>query len=310
MSSLIISDSSTRQIFYKKVSFKRRISTILFLACILNIGNWAGTLQAQNVGVNSTGASPAPSAMLDVASANKGVLLPRVSLTGIRDSVTIPSPATSLILYNTATAGAAPNSVTPGYYFWASSKWNRISTSASSLIPFSSGNSLNGASVTSAKPILMGFGNNTTETIDAGGESTSPVQPGGYSFVVPFNGIIQNLQVSTDLFIFPFNVNTFGLQYDFTVYVSPSSPNNGIDHLPQPYVTTALTTSVRFGFPNTTINPAGSFRSATNINTGSITVNAGDRVGVRVRTNPGTDGSSQEVTQLTFNASVIYTHAQ
>ena len=178
------------------------------------------------------------------------------------------------------------------------------------MIPFSSGNSLNGASVTSAKPILMGFGNNTAETIDAGGESSSPVQPGGYSFVVPFNGIIQNLQVSTDLFIFPFNVNTFGLQYDFTVYVSPSSPNNGIDHLPQPYVTTALTTSVRFGFPNTIINPAGSFRSATNINTGSITVNAGDRVGVRVRTNPGTDGSSQEVTQLTFNASVIYTHAQ
>jgi hypothetical protein len=123
---------------------------------------------------------------------------------------------------------------------------------------------------------------------------------------VPFNGVIHNLQVSTDLFIFPFNVNDFGLQYDFTVFVSPSSPNNGIDHPAQPYVTTPLTTSVRFGFPNTTIEP-GSFRSATNINMGSITVNAGDRIGIRVRTNPGTDGSAQEVTQLSFSASLMYT---
>jgi len=310
MSLFITSDYSSRQIFFKNIFLKRLFSILLFVGCIFNLGNWSGTLHAQNVGINATGAVPDASAMLDVAAANKGVLLPRVSLTGITDAVTISSPATSLLVYNTAIAGTAPNTVTPGYYYWANSKWNRLSTSAGSLIPFSSGNSLNGASVRSSQPILMGFGNNAVEVINASGESTSPVQAGGYSFVVPFNGVIQNLQVSTDLFVFPFNINSFGLQYDFTVFVSSSFPNNGIDHPAQPYLTTPLTTSVRFGFPNTSIDPSGSFRSATNINTGSITVNAGDRIGVRVRTNPGTDGSAQEVTQLSFNASLMYIPAQ
>ncbi|MGZ4117501.1 MAG: exosporium glycoprotein BclB-related protein, partial [Bacteroidia bacterium] len=49
---------------------------------------------AQNVGINTTGATPAASAMLDVSSSNKGVLIPRVTLTGTTDATTIPSPAT------------------------------------------------------------------------------------------------------------------------------------------------------------------------------------------------------------------------
>lgn len=260
---------------------------------------------AQNVGINADGSLPNTSAMLDVKSANKGLLIPRVALTGTGDVTTIPSPATSLMVYNTASAGTGTTAVTPGFYYWENAKWNRLSTSAGSLIPFSSGIVRSGNSVRSNTPLLMGFGSSTVATVNAMGESTMPPEAGGYSFVVPFNGVIQNLQVSTDLFVFPFNINFFGLQYDFTVFVSPSSPNNGIDHPAQPYVTTPLTTSVRFGVPN-----EGTFRSATNINTGSIIVNAGDRVGVRVRTNPSTDGSAQEVTQLTFNASLIYTPAQ
>ena len=51
--------------------------------------------------------------------------------------------------------------------------------------------------------------------------------------------------------------------------VAPSAPNNGIDHLSSPYVTTPLTSSLRFGFPNNTITP-GTFRTATNINVGVI----------------------------------------
>jgi hypothetical protein len=34
--------------------------------------------------------------------------------------------ATSLLVYNTATAGAAPNNVTPGYYYWDGVKWLRL----------------------------------------------------------------------------------------------------------------------------------------------------------------------------------------
>jgi len=173
-------------------------------------------------------------------------------------------------------------------------------------IAFSTGQVLNGSSVVSSAPILVGFGNHTVETIDGSGESTSPPEAGGFAFPVPFSGTIQNLQVSVDLLVASgVSINTLGLQYDFTLFVAPSAPNNGIDHLASPYVATPLNVSVRFGFPNSIIT-AGTFRTATNINPGSIVVNPGDRVGIRVRTTPSTDPSAADVTQLSFSATLSY----
>lgn len=175
------------------------------------------------------------------------------------------------------------------------------------LIPFSTGIILSGAAVTSAAPILMGFGSNTVEVIDGSGESTSPPEAGGFAFPIPFNGTIQNLQVSADLLATTVgSLNSLGLQYDFTVFIAPSAPNNGIDHLASPYVTTPLTASLRFGFPNTTIT-AGTFRAATNLVTGPLVVSVGDRIGIRVRTLASTDASAAEVTQLSFSATLSYT---
>lgn len=73
--------------------------------------------QAQNVGINTTGNTPDNSAMLDIDATNKGLLVPRVNLTSTTDAATIPSPATSLMVYNNATAGSGANAVTPGFYF-------------------------------------------------------------------------------------------------------------------------------------------------------------------------------------------------
>lgn len=81
---------------------------------------------AQNVGINSTGASPDASAGLDVSFTDKGVLLPRVALTAKNAAGPISSPATGLIVYNTATAGTAPNNVNPGFYYWNGSAWERV----------------------------------------------------------------------------------------------------------------------------------------------------------------------------------------
>ncbi len=171
-------------------------------------------------------------------------------------------------------------------------------------IVFSTGQVLNGASVVSAAPILMGFGNHAVETIDGNGESTNPIEAGGFSFPVPFSGTIQNLQVSADVLVASVtSINTVGLQYDFTVFVNRSGNSGGSFFLSTQYLTTPLTTSVHFGpapaFP-------GGFYAATNINTGSITVNAGDRIGVRVRTLQSTDPSASDISQVSFNASVSY----
>ncbi len=79
---------------------------------------------AQNVGINNT--TPHPSAILDIASTNKGLLIPRLALTSVSDVITIPAPLTSLMVYNTATAGIAPNNVKPGYYYYDGTKWVTI----------------------------------------------------------------------------------------------------------------------------------------------------------------------------------------
>lgn len=81
-------------------------------------------LHAQT-GIGTT--TPHASAKLDVTATNKGFLPPRVTLTSTTDVSTIASPATGLLIYNTATAGTAPNNVVPGYYYWNGSTWIQIS---------------------------------------------------------------------------------------------------------------------------------------------------------------------------------------
>ena len=83
----------------------------------------SGQVYAQNIGINSTGATPDASAMLDIVASDKGLLIPRVSLTATNLVGPITSPATSLLVYNEATAGTSPNNVVPGYYYWDGSQW-------------------------------------------------------------------------------------------------------------------------------------------------------------------------------------------
>ncbi len=90
----------------------------LIFACALT-----HTILAQNVAINATGAVPNTSAMLDVAATNKGVLIPNINLTSATDAVTIPTPATGLLVYNTNTgltcgAGYYYNSGTPVSPAW------------------------------------------------------------------------------------------------------------------------------------------------------------------------------------------------
>jgi hypothetical protein len=87
----------------------------------------AGTVIAQNVGINTSGSTPNASAGLDIDFTNKGLLVPRVSLTQTTSNAPIGAGvANSLLVYNTATI----NDVTPGYYYWDGtvSQWKRLAT--------------------------------------------------------------------------------------------------------------------------------------------------------------------------------------
>ncbi len=79
---------------------------------------------SQNVAVNSTGTTPDASAMLDVSSTVKGLLIPRVSLASLTDVSTIATPATSLLLYNTN----ASLSGGVGFYYNAGSTTSAVWT--------------------------------------------------------------------------------------------------------------------------------------------------------------------------------------
>jgi hypothetical protein len=75
-------------------------------------------------GIGTT--TPNASAKLEVYATNKGFLPPRIALTATTDASTIASPAAGLLIYNTATAGAAPNNIVPGYYYWNGTAWIQI----------------------------------------------------------------------------------------------------------------------------------------------------------------------------------------
>lgn len=89
------------------------------------------SLKAQNVGINATGATPNGSAGLDIDFANKGLLIPRVALTATNSNLPIGAGvATSLLVYNTATAGIPPFNVVPGFYYWNGTSWVSFASGA------------------------------------------------------------------------------------------------------------------------------------------------------------------------------------
>ncbi len=107
-------------------TMKTKNSTFKTLLIAAGMSTVIHTTNAQNIGINPTGVAPDNSAGLDVNFTNKGLLIPRVALTSATDGATIPSPANSLLVYNTGTGGLAP----AGYYYNAgtpgSPSWRRL----------------------------------------------------------------------------------------------------------------------------------------------------------------------------------------
>jgi hypothetical protein len=95
------------------------MKNILFYSVTLLFG---ANLLAQNVGIGTN--TPNASAKLDIVDSNRGLLIPRVSLSGTNVWGPVTNPATSLLVYNTAIAG----DVWPGFYYWNGTKWVRLDT--------------------------------------------------------------------------------------------------------------------------------------------------------------------------------------
>jgi hypothetical protein len=103
---------------------KRQLLLTAVLALILQVTSFGQSIKLNNE-------SDPGSAMLEVSSTSKGILIPNVTLTGITDATTIATPVASLLVYNTATV----SDVIPGYYYNSGTAgspiWIRLSTSTS-----------------------------------------------------------------------------------------------------------------------------------------------------------------------------------
>lgn len=86
------------------------------ILCFLTFAFCLFTSQAQSFAINTDGSVANASAMLDVKSTNKGLLIPRLTK-GQKNTVT--SPATGLLIYQTG-----PDST--GFYFYQNNQWNWI----------------------------------------------------------------------------------------------------------------------------------------------------------------------------------------
>ena len=95
------------------------IRTTLVLAGLL-LGGTA--FAQQGIGTNN----PNPDAALDISTPTKGLLMPRVALTATNSPAPLSANVEGMTVYNTATAGTAPNDVTPGYYFNDGTQWVKV----------------------------------------------------------------------------------------------------------------------------------------------------------------------------------------
>ncbi|MBK6633798.1 MAG: hypothetical protein IPG38_05345 [Chitinophagaceae bacterium] len=86
---------------------------ILLLLSALFVSNM---VSAQSLAINTDGSTANASALLDVKSTSKGLLIPRMSKT---DRTGIAAPATGLLVFQNA-----PDSL--GFYYYDGIKWNWV----------------------------------------------------------------------------------------------------------------------------------------------------------------------------------------
>jgi hypothetical protein len=116
-------------LFNHTINFSRGFFCLLFLSVITISGF------SQNTGISDPGALPPAgppnaAAGLDVNFTNRGLLVPRVALTGAANSTPlnpITSPVAGMVIYNTANL---PD-VTPGLYVNNGTTWVAVSPKSS-----------------------------------------------------------------------------------------------------------------------------------------------------------------------------------
>lgn len=157
-----------------KQSFKKR-SFLLFVLALLS---HLATAQVK-IGTNPTTINAA--SILEIESANKGFLMPRIALTGANAASPLSAHVAGMIIYNTATAGTTPNAVVPGVYYNDGTRWvaakgisgNGITNTTNNGDGTFTFNFSDGTSYTSPKIVSADAGNLLVNGTDGGAKLTA-----------------------------------------------------------------------------------------------------------------------------------------
>ncbi len=154
----------------------------LAIQALLGVGLLSAGLHAQNVGIGTS--TPHPSARLHIEDNARGLLIPNVALTATNVAAPVTSPATSLLVYNTATNGTGATAVTPGFYYWDGSQWVRLADDGKAwLLTGNAGTdpATNFLGTTDAQPLCIRVNNQETFRFNPPGASAPAwsIQRGG-----------------------------------------------------------------------------------------------------------------------------------
>ena len=123
---------------FRKNNYKSKMKTNKYINTILAVA-FSLAMQAQNIGINSTGATPRNCAMLDIVSSSTGLLIPNLALTATGTYAPATGTAVDgLLIYNTTAGITGTGAVGVGYYYWSTSlsRWVAFIDYASPSIPW------------------------------------------------------------------------------------------------------------------------------------------------------------------------------
>ena len=176
---------------------------------------------SQSVSINTTGSAADQSAILDISSTTKGVLLPRMTSA---EKTAIVSPATGLLMYQT--------DGTPGFYYYDGTVWLSITGNSTSLTTptltttivssIAETSATSGGNVTSdggASVTAYGVCWNTSSNPTTSNNTTNDGSGTG-----SFSSSITGLIASTSYYVRAYATNIQGTSYGNQVSFTSSTP--------------------------------------------------------------------------------------
>ncbi len=102
------------------MKFKKTTRLFLFVMGLAAMTN----LHAQNVGIGTN--TPDASAKLHIVDANRGILIPQISIVDVGGAAPVTLPATGLLVWNNSATTLGGSGT--GFYYWNGAQWDKLLT--------------------------------------------------------------------------------------------------------------------------------------------------------------------------------------